>query len=231
MLLFAFEYTHAQNDSTAKARQLIKMEQELTDALPADSIVWEKYLDPHWYITTEDGSGMTCRQYMATFGPFPKGITGNIKVTNPVFSFHDNIAVIHYVADEYETAYGQQLHTTYAIIDTWYKTGTTWKMLSMQSFEIPALPPAIKVDSAILRQYTGTYQLTGNNTVVVGLKNDTLYIQRGKGPPQALLPETSNVFFRKADTRGRRVFVKDKTGQMLMLARRNGQDLVWTRIE
>jgi hypothetical protein len=174
---------------------------------------------------------MDRKQFMASFGPFPKGVSGMIKVINPVFSFHDNIAVIHYVADEHETAYGQQLHTTYGTEDTWYKTGDNWIMLSMLSFEIPALPPVIKVDTQTLAQYTGTYMLNENNIAVVSLKNDTLYIQKGKAMPQALLPETNNVFFRKSDTRGRRLFVKTPNGQMLMLARRNGQDLVWKRVD
>jgi hypothetical protein len=38
------------------------------------------------------------------------------------------------------------------------------------------------------------------------------------------------VFFRKSDARGRKLFVQDETGQMLMLERRNGQDVVWKKM-
>jgi hypothetical protein len=46
-----------QGDSAAKAQQLIRLEQSLADALPGDSATWDKYLDPAWYVTTEDGTG------------------------------------------------------------------------------------------------------------------------------------------------------------------------------
>lgn len=231
IVMLSINYCMAQSDSTEKANQIIKLEQKLADALPVDSVLWSKYTDPKWYIVNEDGSVMFKQEFLKTFGPFPKQISLNVKVIKPVFSFHNNIAVINYVADEHETAYGQKLHTTYSTMDTWYKTDTSWVMLSMLNFEIPALPPAIKVDSKTLQQYTGTYKLTDEKLAVIILKNDTLFVQKNKGKTEALLPETINVFFREADTRGRKIFVKNENGQMLMLERRNGQDLVWKRIK
>ena len=46
-----------------------------------------------------------------------------------------------------------------------------------------------------------------------------------------MFAETENVFFRKKDTRGRKIFVKDENQIMLMNERRNGQDVVWKRIK
>ncbi len=220
----------AQEDSAAKASQIIKIEQRLADALPGDSAMWNKYLDPYWFVTEEDGSGQFKAAFLADFKPFSKGISGNIKVTHPVFIFHENFAVIHYVADEHETVYGQLLHTTYGTVDTWYKTDTSWIMLSMLSFEIPAWPPAIAVDPHFLNSYTGTYQLTEGHLAVISLSHDTLYISKNKSKPEALFAETDNIFFRKSDARGRKLFTKNASGQMLMLERRNGQDLVWEKI-
>lgn len=71
--------------------------------------------------------------------------------------------------------------------------------------------------------------LAGERVAVVSLLHDTLFIQKGKNPPEALLPETNNVFFRLSDTRGRRIFVPGENGQMWLRERRNGQDLVWKR--
>jgi len=104
-------------------------------------------------------------------------------------------------------------------------------MLSMLSFEIPQLPPAIALDASILKKYTGTYQLSEERTAVVSLLHDTLFIQKGKTPPEALLPETDNVFFRKSDSRGRKYFVMDENGQIVMRERRNGEDLVWKKVK
>lgn len=226
----------AQEDSAAKARQIIRLEQRLADALPGDSAVWRPCLDPSWYVTTEDGTGFTKEAFLGTFAPFGKGFSGNIQVTKPVLAFHDNFAVIHYVADEHETVFGQQLHTTYGTVDTWYKKDTGWVMLSMLSFEIPQLPAAIRVGRGILEQYVGTYRMSAERVTVVSLLHDTLFIQKGKNvaealqkAAEALLPETENVFFRLSDTRGRKLFGKSEDGQMVMRERRNGQDLVWKR--
>jgi hypothetical protein len=229
LLLLSMARGVAQDDSVSKAQEIIRLEQQLADALPGDSATWRPCLDPSWYVTTEDGTGFTKGAYLATFAPFGKGFSGNIKVTKPVLVFHDNFAVIHYVADEHETVFGQQLHTTYGMVDTWYKKDTGWVMLSMLCFEIPQLPPAIQVGRAILEQYVGTYRLSEKRTAVVSLRHDTLFIRKGKNAPEALFPETSNVFFRMSDTRGRKFFVKGEDGQMVMRERRNGQDLVWKR--
>ena len=221
----------AQNDSASKAQQIIRLEQTLANALPGDTMPWSRYLAPNWYVTTEDGTGFFKEPFLHDFAAFPPGFSGNIRVTKPVLVFHDKFAVIHYVADEHETVFGQQLHTTYGTVDTWYKSDTSWVMLSMLSFEIPQLPPAIHVDTAILRQYTGTYQLSAERMAVVSLQRDTLFIQKGKNPPEALLAETQRVFFRMSDTRGRKLFVTDEAGNMIMRERRNGQDLVWKKVK
>jgi hypothetical protein len=231
LFILALQYAHAQIDSTTSANQIIKIEQALANGLPGDSALWGRYLDPAWHIVTEDGTGLFKKAFLKGFANFPKGVSGNIKVTNPVFSFHNNTAVIHYVDDEHENYFGQMLHTTYGCADTWYKTDTSWMMLSSEVFEIPQLPPVIKVDPNLLEQYTGTYRLAENKIAIITLKNDTLFIQKNTGKPDALLPEAANLFFRKSDARGRKFFIKDNTGQMMLVERRNGQDLVSKKIK
>ncbi len=231
-LFFVASYCcNAQSDSTAQAAKLIQLEQQFNDDLPGDTSLWSKYLDPQCYVVDENGNGLNRKDFLQSFRPFPKNVSGYIKVINPVIMFHDHIVVIHYVADEHENYYGNQLHTTYSIMETWYKTDTSWMMLGMQTFEIPALPPSIKVVAETLKTYTGTYQLSDSNIAIITLANDTLFLQNKQRAPAALLPETENTFFRKTDARGRVFFVKNNTGQMLMLQRRNGQDVVWRRIK
>ncbi|WP_431212632.1 nuclear transport factor 2 family protein [Puia sp. P3] len=152
MILFSL-WSSAQDDSAAKARQIIGIEQTLMNALPGDTIPWNKYLAPNWYCTTEDGTGYFREAFLHSFSAFPSGFSGNIQVTKPVLVFHGNLAVIHYVADEHESVLGQQLHTTYGMANTWYKSDSSWVMLSALTFEIPQLllshprkdvgPPAI----------------------------------------------------------------------------------------
>ncbi len=230
VIFFILGHVEAQTDSAAVTSQIITIEQALANALPVDSTVWSNYLDKNWHIVDEDGNVSTRKEFLATFKPLPKEVTLNVTVTRPVFSFHENMVVIQYVADEHESTYGQQLHTTYGTMDVWYKTGEKWTMLSMQDFEIPALPPAIKISALLLEKYVGIYQLIKGKTAIVSLKNDTLYLQKGSGKAEVLFAETDNIFFKKSDSRGRKLFVTDEYGKMLMLERRNGQDVSWTRI-
>lgn len=219
----------AQTDSARMANEIIKIEQALADVLPVDSVFWGKHLDPKWHIVDEDGNISSRQEFLASFKPWPKEISISAKVTHPILTFYKDIAVIYYIADEHETAYGQNIHTTYATMDVWYKKGDSWMMLGMQNFEIPALPPVAKIDARTLQQYVGTYELIEGKTAVVTVRNDTLFVRKSNGKTEALLPETENVFFRKSDARGRKIFLKDGTGNWAILERRNGQDLVWKR--
>ena len=224
--------TLAQTDSASKAKQLLAIEQSLMNALPGDTTVWSTYLDENWYIITEDGSGFHKHDFLKGFGPFPNGYSGRINIIKPVFVFHDNIAVLHYVADEYEQVYNQQLHTSYATANTWYQAGNSWKMIASQTFEIPQLPQSMGIlDAGTLKDYTGTYQLTDTVSCTVSLEGNQLYLQKKLRKKEALQPETVNVFFRQSDTRGRKIFVQNEKGELQLLERRNGQDLVWKKIK
>lgn len=230
LLLACYKLSYAQLDSAKTAKEIIRLEQILADALPADSATWSKYLDPKWHLVDEDGNSTFRKEFLEGFKPFPKTILGHVEITRPVLTFHGDVVVIQYVADEHENAYGQQLHTTYGTMDVWYKSGDSWKLLSMEDFEIPAWPPAIKVSRTILKRYTGTYRLDADNLAAISIKNDTLFIQKNKRKPEALFAETPTVFFRKSDARGRKLFVNDAKGQPVMRERRNGQDLVWRKL-
>jgi hypothetical protein len=218
-------------DSLRYSKELIAIEQQLMDAVATgDTATWNKRLNKHFFIVTEDGSRLERPDFMATMHPLPKGFSGHIKVVNPKVDFAGNTVIINYVADEYEFVYDQKLHTTYSTMDTWLHMGTDWQMVASQVFEVPQLPAPFHVPTDRLNQYTGIYQLQDTVTCAITLKNDTLYIQKKGRTKEALLAETESVFFRNSDTRGRKIFINDEHGAALMLERRNGQDLVWKRV-
>jgi hypothetical protein len=218
-------------DSLRYSKELITIEQQLMDAVATgDTATWDKRLDKHFFIVTEDGSRLERPVFMAGIRPLPKGSSGYIKIVNPKLDFAGNTAVINYVADEYEFISGQKLHTTYSTMDTWLRTGTGWQMIASQVFEVPQLPVPFHVSADRLKLYTGIYQLQDTVTCSITFQNDTLYIQKKGRAKEALLPETESVFFRRSDTRGRKIFVNDEQGAALMLERRNGQDLTWKRV-
>jgi hypothetical protein len=219
-------------DSIRYSNQLISIEQQLMDDLAGGiSINWNKCLHENWFVVTEDGSKRDKKTFLADLKPLPKGYSGYIKIIKPKTVFYNNTAVISYVADEYESVFENKLHTNYGVMNTYVRNDTSWTMISSEVFEIPQLPPPIDVPVAILKKYTGLYQLSDSNTCIISLKNDTLFYQRNGRPQFALLPETETIFFRMADTRGRKIFVEDENGIMLMRERRNGQDVIWKRIK
>jgi len=218
------------SDSLKFSKKILEIEQNLMNVLASgDTATWSQYLDQNFYIITEDGSGYNKKEFLANFTALPKGFAGHINVINPHFVFRKNTAVLHYVADEYESVFGQNLHTTYATMSTYYPTDTSWKMIACQVFEIPQLPRSIKVPDEILQKYTGIYHLTDTISCEISIENNSLFMHKKGRQKEELLPETNNVFFRKSDTRGRKIFLEDDDGRMLILERRNGQDVVWKR--
>ena len=216
-------------DSVKYTNQLISIEQQLMDDMPSINTNWDKYMSPDCFVIGEDGTMYDKKAFLADFHPFPRGFSGHINVTKPKAVFHSNTGVLNYVADEFEFVFGQTLHTTYNVMKTYIRNDTSWSMISFQIFEIPQLPQATHVPVSVLLQYTGVYQLSDSNTCTITLQNDTLYMQKSGRSKGVLFAETENVFFREADTRGRKLFVTDEKGDMLLRERRNGQDVVWTR--
>ena len=221
-----------QKDSAAKASEIVAIEQSLVNALPeGNKAVWERYLDSNCIFITEDGSVQTKQALVESVHVFPKGYSGYIIIARPHFTFSGNIAVFNYIADEHETIFGQTLHTTYATANTYCYANNQWRILCGQTFEIPQLPPAVAVPVSVLQSYTGRYEMTPGSVYTISLSGDTLYGEKTGKKKHLLLAETANVFFTPADTRGRKLFVKDSNGLLYIRERRNGQDLVWKKIK
>jgi len=160
----------------------------------------------------------------------PLIFSGRINIKNPHFTFINNIAVLNYVADEYETVYyDQQLHTAYAYMAVYEFKNHQWYINNVEIFEIPQLPKSIVVDESILKDYAGTYVINKDVNYIVTVETGKLYGQRKGRAKEELFAETNSVFFRTSDTRGRKIFMKDANGQWTLHDRRNGQDVIWKR--
>jgi hypothetical protein len=233
LLTLSLQRTAAQTkpaDSVAKARTILAIEKNLQDGTATgDKVSYAKYFAADILIVNEDGSRDNKTTFLEKLHPLPKGFSGHINIVNPHLNFRPNLVVLNFVADEYETVYGQQLHTTYGIMDTYALNNGKWQITNLQVYEIPQLPKAISVDKATLNQYCGTYYMLPDVSYTVTLEGGKLYGQRKGRSKDQLFPETNSVFFILADTRGRKMFFKSVNGTWVMHARRNGQDLVWTR--
>ena len=115
------------------------------------------------------------------------------------------------MADEYETVYNQQLHTTYGIMDTYEHSKNGWLISNMLVFEIPQLPARpISVDKTTLAQYAGVYYISTDVSYTVSLEGGKLFGQAKGRNKEELLSETNSVFFRKSEPVDEEYFIKHR---------------------
>ena len=82
-----------------------------------------------------------------------------------------------------------------------------------------------------LAQYEGVYSLSPITRQTIRRDGDHLVADRPGRDLQILLPETGDVFFTPGRPRTRRIFSRAADGRVVGFAdRREGADLVWTRI-
>ena len=90
--------------------------------------------------------------------------------------------------------------------------------------------PAQLLDRRSTSSYIGTYELAPGQTRTVTVENGKLFVQRN-GKKEELLPESSNLFFRKG-VEGRILFRYDNAGAVnALIDRRNNEDVVWRKIK
>ena len=220
----------AQSLNQGLLKMLVKNEQALADAIAVgDKAIWNKYLHDSCLITIEDGSTLDKKKFLDELNPLPKGYVGRINVIEPQLQVHGKTAVLTFIDDEYLELYNQKIHTQYRQTNTWINFNGQWKIIAMQLFEIPKNPPAIVVNSEILNQYAGTYVLSTDREAFVYVEGGKLFVKKGERPAQELFAQTDNVFFRKGDGRVDIIFLKDSGGQLRMIERREGEDLVWKK--
>jgi hypothetical protein len=76
----------------------------------------------------------------------------------------------------------------------------------------------------------GSYILAPGNVVTISVDRDSLYRQRGDRPKDLMIPEATDIFFRKG-VEGRLVFRRAESGKVdALIDRRNNEDIVWKRV-
>jgi hypothetical protein len=168
---------------------------------------------------------------LADLKPLPPGYSGWIVVEEFRCSDFGRFAVTTYVMNEHETVEGHELHARYRESDTWRATDGGWRLVAGQVYAIPLDPPRGELASGQLQQYEGLYALSAATRQTIRRDGDHLVAERAGRPPQLLLPESGDVFFTPGHPRTRRIFLRAPDGHVSGFAdRREGTDLVWTRL-
>jgi hypothetical protein len=139
--------------------------------------------------------------------------------------------------NETETIFGQNLTARYHTTDTWLHRNGNWQIIASQSHRYYEDPAIGEADPRKFASFIGTYELAPGQTRTVSAGNDRLFIERnGKkeqlNKKEQLLPETSDLFFRKG-VEGRILFRHDPQSNKVtaLIDPRNNEDVVWRKIK
>jgi hypothetical protein len=209
--------------------ELIRRTQELYDALASgNQQPWKKYFADDCIFADEKGRVFDKPKLLADITPLPVGYSGAIKIENAHSRIIGNTAILSYDADESETIFGQNLKARYHVTDTWLQRNGSWQIIASQAHRYYEDPAMGKADPKKFDDFIGTYELAPGQTRSVIADGDKLFVERS-GKKEQLLPETSELFFRKG-VEGRILFRYTSTGKVdALIDRRNNEDVIWRR--
>jgi hypothetical protein len=210
--------------------ELVRRTQELYDSLVSgDQAPWKKHFADDCIFADEKGRIFDKPKLIADITPLPAGYSGTIKIQNAQSRIIGKTAILSYDADETETIFGQNLKARYHITDTWLQRNGNWQIIASQAHRYYEDPAVGKADPKKFADFIGTYELASGQTRSVTGEGDKLFVERN-GKKEQLLPETSELFFRK-NVEGRILFryaANDKVDALI--DRRNNEDVVWKKI-
>jgi len=236
ILLFAIglmllTLTSCMSKSDITQDELVRRAQQLADSVAVgDQNPWKKYFADDCLFFDEKGRNMNKAALVADITPLPTGYSGSVKIANAKSHIERHIAILSYDEDEKETIFGQEMTARYHETDTWMRRNGQWQIIASQVLRYYEDPAPGKADTAKFAEYVGTYGLAPGNTLTVSTDGKLLYRQRGNRPKDLLIPEATDIFFRKG-VEGRILFHHVDSGKVdALIDRRNNEDVVWKKI-
>ena len=230
LIIFCAVAAAADKDVAITENELIRRTQELYDAVvPGNQAPWKQYFAADCIFSDEKGRTMDKTRLIADITPLPTGYSGTIKLERVQSRIYDNVAILSYDANETEAIFGQNLSARYHVTDTWLRRDGNWQIIASQAHRYYEDPAVGKADSRKFIDFVGVYELAPGQTRTVVADGDSLFLERN-GKKDQLLPETSELFFRKG-IEGRILFRYDKNGKVdALIDRRNNEDVVWPKV-
>jgi hypothetical protein len=210
--------------------ELVRRTQELFDSVaPGNAEPFKKYFAEDVLYFDEKGRGMDKAALIKDVQPLPQGYSGSIKIMRPKSHIENNIAILSYDMDETEVVFGQPLTARYHETDTWMRREGKWQIVAAQVLRYYEDPAPGKADTSKFAAYVGTYQLGPERITTITSENGRLFSQRNSRPKEELIPEASDIFFRKG-VEGRILFGHSDDDKLATLIdRRNNEDIVWKK--
>jgi len=218
------------DERTITQDELVRRSQELFDAVaPGNQEPFKKYFADDAMFFDEKGRSMDKAALVKDIQPMPKGYSGTIKLVRPKSHVEGSVAILSYDLDETETIFGQNMTARYHETDTWMRRGGKWQIVAGQVLRYYEDPAPGKADASKFPPYIGTYRLGPERTMTITTEHGHLYATRNGRPREELVPEASDIFFRKG-VEGRKLFGTGDDGKVITLIdRRNNEDVVWAK--
>lgn len=220
------------DEPTITQDELVRRTQELFDSLvPGNQEPFKKYFAEDAMFFDEKGRSMDKAALVKDVQPLPKGYSGTIKLVRPKSHIEGAMAILSYDLDETETIFGQNMTARYHETDTWMRRGGKWQIVAGQVLRYYEDPAVGKADTSKFKDYVGSYRLGPERTMAITIENGRLYATRSGRPREELIPEASDIFFRKG-MEGRTLFGHSDDGKVTtFIDRRNNEDVVWTKVK
>jgi hypothetical protein len=222
----------ARSKSGITQDELVRRTQALVDSVAGgDQTPWKKYFAEDAMFFDERGENMNKAALVAGIAPLPAGHSGTIKVEKAQSHIERNFAILSYDLDETEIIYGQTEKARYHESDTWMRRNGQWQIIAGQVLRYYEDPAPGKVDPAKFAAYVGTYELAPGDRLTISIDGHELYRQRGNQPKGQLIPEATDIFFRKG-VEGRILFQHASNKKVdALIDRRNNEDVVWKKVQ
>ena len=218
------------DEPTITQDELVRRTQELFDSVASgNQEPFKKYFADDAMFFDEKGRSMDKAALVKDVQPLPQGYSGTIKLVRPKSHIEGNVAILSYDLDETESIFGQSMTARYHETDTWMLRGGKWQIVAGQVLRYYEDPGVGKADTGKFKDYLGTYRLGPERTMTITTENGRLYETRSGRPREELIPEASDIFFRKG-VEGRTLFGHGDDGKApTLIDRRNNEDVVWTK--
>src|ERR1051326_8027224 len=213
------------DEPTITQEELVRSTQEIFDAVaPGNPEPFKKYFADDAMFFDEKGRNMDKAALVKDIQPLPQGYSGSIKLVRAKSHIERDVAILSYDLDETEIVFGQKLTARYHETDTWMRRAGKWQIVAGQVLRYYEDPVPGKGDTGKFPDYTGPHKLGPERTLAITAEGGHLYEQRKDRPREELIPEASDIFFRKG-VEGRTLFGYDGSGKVTaVIDRRNNED-------
>ena len=218
----------AASDDAAVQAELVKLTQELMDALiPGKAEVWQRILDEDALIIDEFGRRQNKSEAVASIHAFPAGFSGSIEIRDARVRVHGDAAVLEGEMYEQETVFDQKLVVRYIFANTFVRRGGEWKLVAAIDVTLPTPPPELAVAGLRLDDYPGVYQYGPSRAFTVAIEAGKLFFTTKDGGPRTSLdPVAKDVFMDRGDEKNLLIFRRDASGHVTeLIERRKFNDL------